>query len=172
MPGPAPKDPSTRARRNKSSTRATLSEPPKGAKVPAMPDPPLLVEYDEDKLRHTHEVPWHDMAVRWWNDVWSAPMSTEWHESDIHNLYICLLLQQDMWTASTPKDRSAAQAEYRLQRKDLGLTPLDRRRLEWSIETAEDAKDKGRSRRERQAVAEKPKGKGKAGDPRELFAVK
>lgn len=164
MPGPVPKHASTRARRNKASSAATLTRPTK-AKIPALPDAPPLVEYDEDKTRHAHEVDWHSMVKQWWTDVWSAPMSSEWDASDVHNLYICLLLQQDMWMASSPKDRRDAAAEYRLQRKDLGLTPFDRRRLEWTIEQAEDAKDRGQQRRARKAPAPTP-AKPKAHDPR------
>lgn len=170
MPGPAPKHPSARARRNRSTTAATLTRPTR-AKVPAMPDAPPLVEYDDEKVRHTHEVDWHDMVRQWWTDVWSAPMSTEWDESDIHNLYICLLLQQDMWTASTPKDRRDAAAEYRLQRKDLGLTPFDRRRLEWQIESAEEAKDRGAQRRARQSPAASSPAAGGKKDPRGGLSV-
>ena len=95
-------------------------------------------------------VAWHTEAQRWWSDVWSSPMSPEWDESDEHNVIICALLLNDMWQAETAKDRKEAAAEFRLQRKDLGLTPYDRRRLEWTIETAEEAKDRGRQRSERQ----------------------
>lgn len=170
MPGPAPKHPSTRARRNRSSSAATLTRPDR-AEIPALPDPPPLVEYDEDKNRHTHEVDWHPLVVEWWNDVWASPMSSEWDDSDVHNVYICLLLQQDMWTASLPRDRRDAAAEYRLQRKDLGLTPFDRRRLEWTIEQADEARERGAQRRASRKPAPRPADAGGKPDPRGGLSV-
>ena len=125
---------STRARANKASTAATLKSPDR--EIPAMPE---VVE-------------WHPEAVAWWNDVWSSPMSPEWDDSDIHNVTICALLYNDVWLAESASDRQKAAAEFRLQRKDLGLTPYDRRRLEWSIESAESAKDSGKARRSRQGA--------------------
>lgn len=93
---------------------------------------------------------WHPETERWWNDVWSSPMSPEWDESDEHNVILCALLYNDIWLAETAKERKDAAGEFRLQRKDLGLTPYDRRRLEWTIASADEAADRGRQRRERQ----------------------
>lgn len=128
------KDPSVRARRNTASTASKLTRP--AGKVPPMPDGPV----------------WHPEAKRWWNDVWSSPMSPEWDESDEHNVILCALLYNDIWSAETAKERKDAAGEFRLQRKDLGLTPYDRRRLEWTIESADEAKDRGRQRRARRAT--------------------
>ena len=151
MSGPAPKHPSVRARRNKTSTRATLSAT--GESVPNLPA----------------GVDWHGEVVQWWSDVWLSPMSPEWDESDVHNVAICALLLNDMWNAGTTTGRKEAAAEFRLQRKDLGLTPLDRRRLEWTIESADAAKERGRQRRSRQQTPPPPA----ANDPRQaLRAVK
>lgn len=143
------KDPSVRARANKAATRATLA-PDASREVPAMPDGPT----------------WHSETVRWWADVWSSPMSPEWDESDEHNVILCALLYNDIWMAETAKERKDAAGEFRLQRRDLGLTPYDRRRLEWTIESADEAKDRGRQRRSRQAPKADP-----AKDPREVFRV-
>lgn len=128
------KDSTVRARRNKASSTATLNRDARP--VPPMPD-----------------ALWHAEAVRWWNDVWSSPMSPEWDDSDIHNVIICAMLYNDIWTAESAKERKDAAGEFRLQRKDLGLTPYDRRRLEWSIESAEESKDRGRQRRARSTPA-------------------
>jgi len=128
----AKKDPSVRARRNKTSTRATLTTAG-SREIPPMPT----------------STAWKPQTEAWWDDVWSSPMAPEWDESDVHNVILCALLYNDIWCAETARDRKEAAAEYRLQRKDLGLTPYDRRRLEWTIEQADDAKDRGRQRRER-----------------------
>lgn len=147
---PAPKkDPSTRARRNVAATAAKLSVVEgESTDVPEMPS----------------GVEWHEMAVQWWSDVWSSPMSPEWDESDLHNVILCAMLYNDIWMAESAKDRKDAAGEYRLQRKDLGLTPYDRRRLEWTIETASEARDRGEKRRSK-PVAEKPSAP--SADPRE-----
>lgn len=191
------KDPSVRARRNKTATRATLRRvqpdatnaetyasmtvaqlreaidvvnasrpadaqlPKRGAKavlvellvsaerqIPAMPPhPPKFVGEGEDS--YEVDVDWHPQTEAWWNDVWTSPMATEWDQSDVHNVLVVALLYDDIWSASTAKERKEALSEYRLQRADLGLSPYSRRRLEWTIETADEAKDRGRERRER-----------------------
>lgn len=90
---------------------------------------------------------WHPETVAWWRAVWSSPMANEWDDSDLHNVLVVALLYDDIWMAETAKQRKDALAEYRLQRADLGLSPYARRRLEWTIETAEEAKAKGQKRR-------------------------
>lgn len=210
------KDPSTRARRNKASTSATLvravpddttsSEalsamtvaqlraaiklrnesrpedaqlPATGGKaalvaalaaadspdVPALPKHPTRYYETADGERVAEDVEWHDQTRAWWADVWASPMADEWDRSDVHNVMVVALLYNDIWDAETPKERKDAMAEYRLQRADLGLSPYARRRLEWTIETAEEAKDRGTKRRAA-STPKAPADKGKRPDPR------
>lgn len=117
---------------------------------------------------------WHPMTLRWWADIWASPMSEEWDDSDIHNVFVLAAVYNDIWTASSPTARKEAASEFRLQRANLGLTPYDRRRLEWTIETADEARDRGNQRRSKRTTpkpqAEQQK---KAADPRAaLHAVK
>lgn len=147
------KHPSARARANKASTAATLREKPAGT-IPELPE---------------RAESWHSQTFEWWVDIWSSPMSDEWHESDIHNAYICAIAYDDMWRSTSSTGRQKAMAEFRQQRAPLGLTPYDRRRLEWTIESAEEAKDRGAARR-RTPV---PPSAGGRPDPRAgLHAVK
>lgn len=126
------------------------------------PHPPKFVGEGEDS--YEVDVDWHAQTEAWWNDVWTSPMATEWDRSDLHNVVVVALLYDDIWRATTPKERKDALAEYRLQRADLGLSPYSRRRLEWTIETADEAKAKGEQRRSRTAA---PATKKKpAADPR------
>lgn len=149
------KDPSARARANQAATRATITRPT-DAEIPDLP---------------IREAGWHQLTRDWWNDVWSSPMSSEWDESDVHNVLIAAAVYDDMWTAETAKERKDAAAEYRLQRVDLGLSPYSRRRLEWTIESADEAKERGRQRRERRGPAPQPSAD--AEDPRNVLrAVK
>ncbi|KAB2806986.1 hypothetical protein F9L07_28555 [Pimelobacter simplex] len=213
------KDPSVRARRNKTAGRATLRRvpenttnaeaygsmtlvqlreaidvvnagrpadaqlPKRGAKaalvemlvaaerqIPDMPaHPPRFVGEGEDS--YEVDVDWHPQTEAWWNEVWTSPMASEWDDSDRHNLFVLALLYDDIWTASTPKMRKEAMAEFRLQRADLGLSPYSRRRLEWTIESADEAKDRGEQRRQRRAESHRPASKAAAGaeDPRNIL---
>lgn len=138
------------ARRNKSATRATLK--PQTGK-PTIPDLP------------TQEDGWHRLTESWWRDLWSSPMAPEYDESDIHGLYMLAALVDAFWK-SPSKDLAA---EIRLQRQAFGLSPIDRRRLQWEIERTDEAVEKGQKRR---ASTPKPKVTKKA-DPRALLhAVK
>ena len=147
MPGPAPKHHSVRSRVNKASTRATLFEPaPDEIEIPELP-PMRLVEKrrkgrDADGIVQTEtymvEVPWRLETQEWWESLWSSPMAGEFHSSDRHGLFRLAVLVDDFWQHPS----SQANAEIRLAQKDYGLTPLDRRRLEWTIASAETATEK------------------------------
>ncbi len=124
MPG-VPKTASTRARRNKSAGARTLHAVP-DLKVPPLP-----------KRR------WHAQTRAWWADVWSSPMAPEYDDSDRQGLFLLAVLVDDFWREPT----SALAAEIRLQRQCFGLTPLDRRRLQWEIDRGEKADETTRRRR-------------------------
>lgn len=102
---------------------------------------------------------WQPMTRRWWRDVWASPMAGEYLRADEHALFRLAVLVDMFWTEPTKKLAS----EIRLQQQAFGLTPSDRRRLEWSIEQVEQAKDKtDRQRRDRAIVIEQD-------DPRTLL---
>lgn len=143
MPGPAPKHPSVRARTNKTSTRATLST------VHDVKAPPL-----PERL-------WHEQTLLWWRDIWASPMAPEYDESDHHGLFALAVLVDDFWTTLDMKLRKDLAAEIRQQRQCFGLTPIDRRRLQWEIERVDEAQDRGERRR-----AAAPRPSTPAADPR------
>lgn len=148
MPGPAPKHPSARQRRNRTSTAATLVADPK-LKAPDLP-----------------EREWHPQTLAWWGDVWSSPMAPEYDESDHHGLFALAMLVDDFWSTPDAKLRKDLAAEIRQQRQCFGLTPIDRRRLQWEIERTEDAQDRGRKRRAQPATPAKA---APAVDPRSVL---
>jgi len=118
---------------------------------------------------------WHDLTRTWWEDVWASPMSDEWDDSDIHNVYFMAGLVDDYWCAETAKQRKDAATEIRLQRADLGLAPYSRRRLEWAFEAADEARDRGTKRRSKsqESKPKSPAQPSKTEDPRAgLYAVK
>lgn len=140
MPQPK-KHASVRARTNRASTAATLTD---GTTI-IRPDLPPRFVTDNDGERV--EVEWQPATTTWWDDLWASPMAAEYHSSDRHALFILAALVDQFWT--NPDQKLAA--EIRLQRVPFGLTPYDRRRLEWTIETAEESKDRGTARRQRQS---------------------
>lgn len=159
----AKKDPSTRSRSNRASTAADLDG---GRVVPKSLRPKLPQRIDGDG----NTIQWHSMTVEWWDDMWASPMAAEYHSSDRHGLFILAGLVEDYYRALSPTGRKEAATEIRLQRKDFGLTPYDRRRLEWTIETADEAKDRGERRRAGQTQTPSATTKKKV-DPRSVLSV-
>jgi hypothetical protein len=128
---PTPKHSSVRARRNRGSTAATLTA---DHRISA----PMLPE---------REAGWHWQTESWWRDIWASPMAPEFHSSDRHGLFVLAVLVDDYWRAETSRERAALAGEIRLQRQCFGLTPIDRRRLQWEIERTDEAQERGQRRR-------------------------
>ena len=120
--GPIPKDPALRQRRNKASTRATLqASEPRRHRLPGLPK---------------READWHTMTRAWWRDVWRSPMAVEYLKADIHGLYRLAVLVDRFWIVPTV----ALAGQISQYEQKYGLSPLDRRRLEWIVERAEGEK--------------------------------
>lgn len=128
------------ARRNRSTTRSTLTAV-HDVQAPALP---------EDRE-------WHPQTIAWWADVWASPMAPEYDASDRHGLFVLAVLVDGFWL----KPHWTAAAEIRLQRQCFGLTPIDRRRLQWEIEKVDEAQDRGQRRR---AAATPPAKKASKGE--------
>lgn len=134
MPGPVPKTAAVRQRRNKSASRTDL---------PAVPPP------NRPRLPgHPHGHGWHQMATRWWKDVWDSPMSAEFLDGDFGALFRLAFLVDQYWR----NGELEVAREIRLMEREFGLTPLARRRLEWQVAQTEDAKDKHNLRRAKRAA--------------------
>nr|WP_214322075.1 hypothetical protein [Nonomuraea sediminis] len=132
-----------RQRRNKTSTSARLHADP-DLKAPTLPDRA-----------------WHEMTLAWWKDIWSSPMAPEYDDSDRHGLFVLAVLIDEFWLSPT-KDLAA---EIRLQRQSFGLSPIDRRRLQWEIERGDEASERTRKRRAKPAA----KGADPGADPRSIL---
>jgi hypothetical protein len=150
MSGPPPKNPGVRARKNKASTRAILAErEDEDVEIPELP--PLTVEMTDDEGNVcTVERQWHPLTVLWWQAIWPSPMAAEWHSSDVFGLYALAMLYDKVYKTG---GNAGAHAEMRLGRAPYGLTPIDRRRLEWTIESADKAQAEGDRRRQVVATA-------------------
>ncbi len=127
-----PKRPELRQRRNKAVTRAVLPAGGGALEKPRLPACP-------------NEGPWHAMAKRWWAEVWDSPMAFEFLGGDVPALFRLAALVDRFWKTGA----LAVASEIRLLEREFGLTPLSRRRLEWQVAAAEDAKDKHERRRVR-----------------------
>jgi hypothetical protein len=155
--GPPPKDPRLRQRRNKASTAATLpaaSDPAgvRGRLSPALPK------------RKADERPWHAETLKFWKEVWASPMAGEYIACDVPGLVNVARLQD-----AVNYGQLEFLAELRLQRQCFGLTPLDRRRLQWETERGETA-ERRREMIEKSPSLAQPNAKN---DPRQaLRAVK
>ncbi len=138
MPGPLPKDPAVRQRMNKSATNATLrTDADKKQRIPKLPKITENVEGVGEVSRD-----WHPLTRQWWRDVWRSPMAPEFLQADIHALYRLAALVDKFWNEPN-KDLAA---EIRLEQQCFGLTPIDRRRLQWTVEKAEEASRKTKRR--------------------------
>lgn len=136
MPGPPPKPPGMRQRKNRVPTRATLPTEAETANAEVPPLPAISATET-----------WHPMVLEWWASIWRSPMVGEWLESDKRDLPILARLHQDFWTATTPAGRQYAASEIRQQAVRFGLSPIDRRRLQWEVEKGEQASQRTESRR-------------------------
>lgn len=143
-------DPSVRARRNKTTTHATLKKPV-NPKIPPLPKGPR----------------WYPQVKDWWKRAWSSPMGGEWDASDVDLLYIGAKLMQAFWDPeTTPRDAKQLAGEIRLIEMQLGKTPMARRSLQWKlprddeVESTEGTKKPARKRAAKKVV-----------DPRAKFQV-
>lgn len=143
MPSQIPKPAALRQRRNLPKSGATLIDAPSRRRVPPLPQ---------------REEAWHSMTEAWWRDVWRSPMAAEYLQADVHGLYRLAVLIDRFWLTGS----ETLAGEIRLEQQSYGITPLDRRRLEWQVEKVE-------------AVARKrpapPKPVEPADDPRALLSV-
>ena len=120
MPGPKPKDPELRARRNKASTHDVLDPNERVAKVPPLTKDILGVEHIRPQVH------------RWWRVVWRSPMAPRWLEADVEVLYLIATLRNKFVGDPTPTLAS----EIRQQEARLGLDVMARRRADWRIENS------------------------------------
>lgn len=174
MPGPVAKDPETRQRTNKSSTKAllklvvdheippmppaedwlvsifTMSNPETDGRTKAGKAQKSTQAEQFDLDDEQGPAVWNPAVVRWWGDIWSSPMSNEFNDADVHGLYLaCFYLQQTLNPLLKMSDRLNASKSYEAAVKNFGLTPMSRRALQWEIEKVDAAQHEGNIRRKR-----------------------
>ncbi len=157
--GRLPKDPKIRRRRNKVATRAVVHDAPlapagpieaesttEPLRQPPLPSRTCASCQELPKKRAapkrqaqaeqcvvcagTRVIPWHPLAVGWWNEVWSYPFSQEYLKTDIvGGLYVLADLYDRYWRTG---DLDYAK-EIRLQEGRLVLDVMARRRAQWEL---------------------------------------
>jgi len=144
-----PKPESTRQRRNKASTRTTLSAVDASTMtVPALP-------------KHRK---WHKRTEEHWEAVWQSPMAPEFDmQADLRAMTMLAEMWDDFYLLDDDTELSV-EKKVRLRilmmgqimknEQRFGLTPLDRRRLQWEVLKGDEADEKTRERRNRKAVAQ------------------
>lgn len=157
---PTPKPAALRQRRNKTTTAATLPTEATARKnrVPELPK---------------REGGWHPRLREWWASVWRSPMAGEYLDADMRGgLFHLAYLHQLFWEVADlgiagVNKLPALAAEIRLQEVRFGLSPIDRRRLQWEVEKGETAAERTQTRRvAKRAAARKP-----AKDPRSVLKI-
>jgi len=91
---------------------------------------------------------WHTLTLRWWRDVWSSPLRHEFLRADLGALFRLAVLVNAFWLSA----KLEIAKEIRLLEREFGLTPLSRRRLEWTITQTEEAVDRHERKRAKSAM--------------------
>jgi hypothetical protein len=104
------------------------------------------------------------MVQAWWTAIWKSPMASEFLDSDKKGgLYLLAELHQQRWNADDPSDLVNIAKEIRQQEVRFGLSPIDRRRLQWEVEKGEQATERTSKRKQYKEASSK--------DPREALKI-
>lgn len=124
--GPPPKSRATRQRQNKTPGSAQFQTTEQKQKRPALGKHPVEGET------------WHARTKAWWTELWGSPMAKEYLRVDNNGLLMLATLIDRFWKSPSTQ----LSAEIRLQELRFGVSPMDRRRLQWEIVRATDAQQK------------------------------
>lgn len=77
---------------------------------------------------------WSPAVVKWWNDIWSSPMASEFVKADFHGLYLgCYYLHESLNPFYKLSDRISSAKAFEATLKNFGLTPSARESLRWQV---------------------------------------
>ena len=119
MPGPAPKDPAQRRRRNKPAEVTAL---PAAGRQGAPPRWPLPGEQS-------------DMEAELWGQLWATPQAVAWESlgwTRIVARYARVAIMAEMAVGGAQVMSECRQLEDRL-----GLSPMAMKRLQWHVDESE-----------------------------------
>lgn len=133
--GPAPKDPSRRARTN--------SDPVPLRVIHAIPtEQPELPEFDIQVGSVDGEITyetyrWHSRTRQWWREWAESPLSADLTQTDWSYLLDTAFIHSEYWHGNLK-----LAGELRLRVAKFGATPEDRARLRIHFAAADDAEDR------------------------------
>lgn len=119
--GPAPKDPSKRARGNRdiATLRVVQVEP---VTQPDLPSFSVAVVRDDELVYQEFE--WPAMTLDWWSMLAQHPLADEFIEADWAFLMETARIHAEFWSG-----KMSLAGELRLREAKYGFTPEDRARL-------------------------------------------
>jgi hypothetical protein len=120
MSGPPPKPAHLRQRTNKKAGHAVLTAV-QSTDAPDIPNPDGRG--------------WHLLTLQSWARAWRSEMAAKWLDSDVDGLGRLAIL----WDEFYKEPKATMLAEIRLQEQRFGLSPLDRSRLQWEINKADES---------------------------------
>lgn len=129
--GPAPKDPSKRARANKDPHGMRVIE----ASPTAQPSLPAVWFPDENGKKKRFA--WPEMTKRWWQMWAESPLAADFTSNDWSELLDTALLHARYWSGDVK-----VAPELRLRVAKFGATPEDRARLRIQFAAADEADEK------------------------------
>lgn len=129
--GPAPKDPSKRARTNKDVAQLRVVEV-LPAEQPELPEFSIEVKVDGDLVMQKFE--WPPTTRDWWRQLAFHPLKGEFTEMDWSYLLDTARIHAAFWMG-----RLDVASELRLREAKYGFTPEDRLRLRIQYAQATDA---------------------------------
>jgi hypothetical protein len=157
MRGPTPKPAALRQRTNRVAGAATL---PTEAETASNTVPDLPAREKSTEI-------WHKRVLEWWASVWRSPMSKEYLSADMRGgLFDLAELRHRLYTETDTKIIVALVAEIRQQDIRFGLSPIDRRRLQWEVAKGEEAEEKTKRIRKSRKLDRVARG-----DPRDVLSV-
>lgn len=123
--GPAPKDPSRRARRNKDviAFRPVVITPVAKPELPS-----FSITVANDGMISTQEFVWPEATVDWWRMLDAHPLAGEFTDLDWSYLLDTARLHAAFWMG-----KIELASELRLREAKYGFTPEDRLRLRWQV---------------------------------------
>lgn len=139
--GPAPKDPSTRARRNKDAVATRVLEAVAAVR-PELPE--FTVQVTVDGELQEQRFVWPAITREWWAGLDRHPLAHEFIAADWSYLLETARVHAAFWAGDTK-----AAGELRLRESKYGFTPEDRLRLRISLATATEVEDRVVRRRTR-----------------------
>ena len=167
---PLPKKPTDRRRRNKSAGATTLVEsdsqtldhvPERWRSLGEKRPRPWVFGYiskTDGWVEVERRDSWMPQTCDWWDEIVVSPMAHEFLATDWHGLFRLAVLVDDYWQSGDAK----LVPEIRQAQAAFGLTPVDRRRLQWEAAKGERADAQRRS----SAKPAAPPSSAKRSDPR------